>query len=71
MRSAYSAAQIRAAERPLLDAGVPLMARAAAGLAEVLRTLMEGSARGRRIVVLVGTGDKRRGRTLRGRDAGG
>jgi NAD(P)H-hydrate epimerase len=57
MRSAYSAAQIRAAERPLLEAGVPLMARAAAGLAEVLRTLMEGSARGRRIVVLVGTGD--------------
>ncbi len=57
MRSAYSAAQIRDAERPLMEAGVPLMARAAAGLAEVLRTLMEGSARGRRIVVLVGTGD--------------
>ena len=57
MRSAYSAAQIRAAERPLLDAGVPLMARAAAGLAEVLRTLLQGSQRGRGIVVLVGSGD--------------
>jgi hydroxyethylthiazole kinase-like uncharacterized protein yjeF len=57
MRSAYSAAQIRDAERPLLEAGVPLMARAAAGLAEVLRTLLEGSDGGRRIVVLVGSGD--------------
>jgi len=57
MRSAYSAAQIRDAERPLLEAGVPLMARAAAGLAEVLRTLLAGSERGRRIVVLVGSGD--------------
>ena len=57
MRSAYSAAQIRAAERPLLEAGVPLMARAAAGLAGVLRTLLAGARRGRRIVVLAGTGD--------------
>jgi hydroxyethylthiazole kinase-like uncharacterized protein yjeF len=57
MRSAYSAAQIREAERLLLDAGVPLMARAAAGLAEVLRTLIDGSKHGRRMVVLVGTGD--------------
>jgi hydroxyethylthiazole kinase-like uncharacterized protein yjeF len=57
MRSAYSAAQIRAAERPLLEAGVPLMARASAGLAGVLRTLLAGSRRGRRIVVLTGTGD--------------
>jgi NAD(P)H-hydrate epimerase len=57
MRSAYSAAQIRAAERPLLEAGVPLMARASAGLAEVLRTLIGASHRGRRIVVLVGSGD--------------
>jgi len=57
MRSAYSAAQIRAAEKPLLEAGIPLMARAAAGLAEVLRTLLAASGRGRSIVVLVGTGD--------------
>ncbi|MDW4572244.1 NAD(P)H-hydrate epimerase [Microbacterium sp. M3] len=34
---AYTAAQVRAAERPLLDAGVPLMQRAAAALAEVVR----------------------------------
>jgi len=53
----YSAAQIRAAEKPLLDAGVPLMTRAAAGLAEVLRTLLAGSGRGRPILVLVGSGD--------------
>ena len=33
------------------------MARAAAGLAEVLRTLLAGSQRGRRIMVLVGSGD--------------
>ena len=53
----YSAVQVRAAEKPLLDAGVPLMARAAAGLAAELRTLLAASARGRRIVVLVGSGD--------------
>lgn len=56
-RSAYSAAQIRAAEKPLLEAGEPLMERAVAGLAEVLRTLLAASGRGRGIVVLVGTGD--------------
>jgi hydroxyethylthiazole kinase-like uncharacterized protein yjeF len=33
----YTAEQIRAAERPLLDEGVPLMQRAAAALAEVIR----------------------------------
>jgi hydroxyethylthiazole kinase-like uncharacterized protein yjeF len=48
---AYSAADIRAAERPLLDAGVPLMARAAAGLARELRAL-DGP-----LLVLVGSGD--------------
>ncbi len=57
MPVAYSAAQVRAAERPLLDAGVPLMARAAAGLAGVLRTLRESSNRRGPIVVLVGSGD--------------
>ena len=57
MPVAYSAAQVRAAERPLLDAGVPLMARAAAGLAGELRGLLAASKRGGRIVVLVGSGD--------------
>jgi hydroxyethylthiazole kinase-like uncharacterized protein yjeF len=57
MPVAYSAAQVRAAEKPLLDAGVPLMARAAAGLARELRSQLESSDRGDRIVVLVGAGD--------------
>lgn len=48
----YTAAQVRAAERPLLDAGEPLMRRAAAALAAELRTL--GPAR---LLVLVGAGD--------------
>lgn len=33
----FTAEQVRAAERPLLDAGVPLMHRAAAALADVIR----------------------------------
>jgi NAD(P)H-hydrate epimerase len=33
----YTAEQVRAAERPLLDEGVPLMQRAAAALADVIR----------------------------------
>ncbi|MGU3643981.1 NAD(P)H-hydrate epimerase [Microbacterium sp. C23T] len=33
----FTADQVRAAERPLLDAGVPLMRRAAAALADVVR----------------------------------
>ena len=55
----YSAAQIRAAERPLLDAGVPLMQRAASGLAaEVRRLIVErGPASGARVLLLVGAGD--------------
>jgi NAD(P)H-hydrate epimerase len=58
-RVAYSAAQIRAAERPLLEAGVPLMQRAAAGLAQELRVLLEerGSGPGARVLVLAGAGD--------------
>ncbi len=36
----YSAAQVRSAEAPLLDAGEPLMAQAAAALADVVRTLL-------------------------------
>jgi len=54
---AYSAAQVRAAEKPLLDAGVPLMARAAAGLADGLRMLLTTSKRDGPVVVLVGSGD--------------
>ena len=37
---AYSAATVRAAERPLLDAGEPLMARAAAALDRVIRGML-------------------------------
>jgi NAD(P)H-hydrate epimerase len=48
---AYRAADIRAAEQPLLDAGVPLMARAAAGLARELRAF-DGP-----LLVLAGSGD--------------
>ncbi|WP_307859086.1 NAD(P)H-hydrate epimerase [Desertivibrio insolitus] len=52
----YSAAQVRAAEQPLLDAGEPLMLRAATGLAgEVLRRL--GDPVGRRVLVLAGAGN--------------
>lgn len=55
-RDGYSAAQVRAAEQPLLDAGEPLMLRAAAGLAdEVLRRL--GDAAGRLLLVLAGPGN--------------
>jgi NAD(P)H-hydrate epimerase len=51
----YRVAEIRAAEKPLLDAGVPLMARAVTGLTGVVRTL----TRGRRgtVLVLAGSGD--------------
>lgn len=53
----YSAEQVREAERPLLAKGVPLMARAVAGLAvEAQRVL---AARGRRtghLLVLAGSG---------------
>jgi hydroxyethylthiazole kinase-like uncharacterized protein yjeF len=34
----YTAEQVRSAERPLLDAGVPLMARAASALADIARS---------------------------------
>ena len=55
----YTAAQIRAAERPLLEAGVPLMRRAAAGLAgELTRLLAERTSdRPARVLLLVGSGD--------------
>ena len=38
----YTADQVRAAERPLIDAGVPLMQRAAAALAEIVRAELAG-----------------------------
>ncbi len=56
MRRAHTAAQVRAAEQPLLDAGVPLMARAATALAhEVARRLP--SVYGGRVALLVGKGN--------------
>jgi len=56
----YTAEQVRAAEAPLLAAGVPLMARAAAGLADVVSS--EVSTRGvrlrdARVLLLVGSGN--------------
>jgi len=48
----YTAEQVRAAERPLLDAGVPLMRRAATALAAELRALAR-----RTVLALVGPGD--------------
>jgi NAD(P)H-hydrate epimerase len=51
----FTAAQVRAAEKPLLKAGEPLMRRAAAALARIAATEL-GAARGR-ILVLAGGGD--------------
>ncbi|MGC5222058.1 NAD(P)H-hydrate epimerase [Micromonospora sp. DT81.3] len=51
----YLAAQVRAAEKPLLDAGEPLMLRAAGALARI--ALGELGARGGRVLVLAGSGD--------------
>lgn len=48
----FTAAQVRAAEAPLLAAGVPLMRRAAAALAEVI-----AKHEPERMLVLVGPGD--------------
>lgn len=48
----YSAAQVRAAEQPLLDAGTPLMRMAAAALAAELRSHSPN-----RLLLLVGPGD--------------
>jgi len=51
----YTAAQVRDAEAPLLAAGVPLMQRAAAGLAREVRGLVgRGDAR---VLLLVGSGN--------------
>ncbi|MFD5213914.1 NAD(P)H-hydrate epimerase [Microbacterium sp. NPDC058345] len=48
----YTAAQVRAAEAPLLAAGIPLMRRAAAALAEVI-----AEHEPKRMLVLAGAGD--------------
>jgi NAD(P)H-hydrate epimerase len=60
----YTAEQIRAAEAPLLELGAPLMARAAAGLASVIRSVLTRQSQrpGRsgdagRVLVLVGSGN--------------
>lgn len=61
MIKGYSAAQVRAAEAPLLAAGEPLMTRAAAGLAREIRGLLPGGGGNRsddgRILLLVGSGN--------------
>lgn len=60
---AYTAAQVRAAEQPLLDAGVPLMERAAAALAGEIREaarpsrFAQDAAGGRRVLLIVGSGN--------------
>ncbi|MEN1976415.1 NAD(P)H-hydrate dehydratase [Cellulomonas sp. P4] len=56
----YPAAQVRAAEEPLLARGVPLMQQAAGGLAtRVLAELVSrrGAVRGASVVALVGSGN--------------
>lgn len=54
----YSGDQIREAERPHLEAGEPLMRRAAAGLAREIRAVLAARGAGtRRILVLAGSGD--------------
>ncbi|MET4637322.1 NAD(P)H-hydrate epimerase [Mycetocola sp. 2940] len=53
---AYTAAQVRAAEAPLLAAGVPLMARAAAALAREIRLLLPADRPGS-VLLLVGPGN--------------
>lgn len=62
MKYGYSAADVRAAEQPLLDAGrgAELMHEAAAGLAQVCRRALlddHGQITGRRVSVLAGAGN--------------
>jgi NAD(P)H-hydrate epimerase len=58
MGAGYSAAQVRAAEAPHLAAGEPLMRRAAAALASVIRrVLAEAGETSGPVVLLVGSGD--------------
>src|SRR5690606_16201650 len=53
---AYTAAQVRAAEQPLLDAGVPLMARAAAALAREIRLVLPADETAG-VLILAGPGN--------------
>lgn len=55
MITGWSAAQVRAAEEPLLAAGQPLMLRAARALADHVLTVSEATS-GARILVLAGAG---------------
>ncbi len=57
MTDGYSAAQVQAAERPLLDAGVPLMQRAADGLAAEIDRELSRMSEPRSVIVLVGVGN--------------
>jgi len=60
MMHGYSAAQIRDAEAPHLEAGEPLMALAARGLAGEIRSVLRSRPRSRavaRVVLLVGSGN--------------
>lgn len=54
----YSTEQVRRAEQPLLDAGEPLMQRAAAGLADEIRSVLadRGTVPGC-VLVVAGSGD--------------
>lgn len=54
---AYTAETIRTAERPLLDAGEPLMRQAARTLAHRIKTWRQRHARESRVLVLVGGGN--------------
>ncbi len=56
MRYAHTVAQVRAAEEPLLAAGVPLMARASTGLAVAVARRLP-FVYGARVVLLVGSGN--------------
>ncbi|MCD7101052.1 NAD(P)H-hydrate epimerase [Pseudoclavibacter sp. 13-3] len=56
----YTAEQIRAAEKPLLEAGLPLMQRAATALAQEVRGLLDDHSiviSDAHVLVLVGAGD--------------
>jgi NAD(P)H-hydrate epimerase len=55
MINGYTSDQVRAAEAPSLAKGVPLMKRAAAGLAEAVRSLLP--ATGGTVLVLAGSGN--------------
>jgi NAD(P)H-hydrate epimerase len=58
IHAGWSAAQVRDAERPLLEAGEPLMQRAAAGLAaEIGRVIGDRSAQDGTVLVLAGSGN--------------